>query len=294
MTTPNFSWDVGFQLATNRNRVLDLAGASFVPLPISGGTNGLTVQGIAIEGEPLGVFYGFDFVRCGRGVVTAGVDVDNTAGHCQGAPAGALYIDGGGYPQVDNDNRIIGNPESDWTGSLRTGFNYRRLSFSGLLDIRAGGKAYNGTRGAMDHFGTSEQSQVYRDGGTYVFGDTYFEDQAVAGPGAGTGVPLDELWFTDGGSIFNGADGQFLEPGGFVKLREISVGYTFDQPWVSRMFGFDNIEVRVAGRNLHTWTDYTGIDPETSLLGAASVVQGVNYFNNPQSRSFIFSVTLNR
>jgi len=107
-------------------------------------------------------------------------------------------------------------------------------------------------------------------------------------------VPLNEDWFTDAGGIFNGADVQFLEPAGFMKLREISVGYLFDQPWVNRILGFNTIEVRVAGRNLHTWTDYSGIDPETSLLGGASPVQGVNYFNDPQSRSFVFSVTLNR
>ncbi len=44
VVTRDFSWDVGFQFATNRNRVLDLAGVQFVPLPISGGTNGLTIQ----------------------------------------------------------------------------------------------------------------------------------------------------------------------------------------------------------------------------------------------------------
>ncbi len=107
-------------------------------------------------------------------------------------------------------------------------------------------------------------------------------------------MPLGEAWFTGAGGIFNGPDIQWLENGGFVKLREISVGYTFNQPWVGRTLGFTSIEVRAAGRNLHTWTDYTGIDPETSLLGGASPVQGINYFNNPQSRSFVFSVTLNR
>jgi hypothetical protein len=54
------------------------------------------------------------------------------------------------------------------------------------------------------------------------------------------------------------------------------------------------MEVRVAGRNLHTWTGYSGIDPETSVLGSASALRGVDYFNNPQTRSWIFSLTLNR
>jgi hypothetical protein len=50
----------------------------------------------------------------------------------------------------------------------------------------------------------------------------------------------------------------------------------------------------VAGRNLHTWTDYTGIDPESNLGGAAVLIQGIDYFNNPQTRSFVISLGLNR
>ena len=54
------------------------------------------------------------------------------------------------------------------------------------------------------------------------------------------------------------------------------------------------MEIRVAGRNLHTRTGYSGIDPETSVLGSASALRGVDYFNNPQTRSWVFSLTLNR
>jgi TonB-linked SusC/RagA family outer membrane protein len=295
VTTRNFAWDVGFQVATNRNRVTDLAGVQFVPLPISGGTNGLGIQGVAIEGQPLGVYYADDFVRCGRGLSFEGVDIDNTAGHCQGAPADALYIAADGYPQIDvGGTYIVGDPEPDWTGAVRTSFRVNKFSIGGLLDIRQGGDAHNGTKGALHHFGTSRESQVNRDGGNFVFGETFYDHEAVSGPGVGTGVPLGENWYAGSGGIFNGATSQFVEDGSFVKLREVSLGYTFDQPWVSRVLGFSSMELRVAGRNLHTWTNYTGVDPETSLLGAASPLRGVDYFNNPQSRSYVFSLTLNR
>ncbi|HET9463967.1 MAG TPA: SusC/RagA family TonB-linked outer membrane protein, partial [Gemmatimonadales bacterium] len=295
VTTRNFAWDLGFQVATNRNRVTDLAGVQFVPLPISGGTNGLGIQGVAIEGQPLGVYYADDFVRCGRGLSFGGVDLDNTAGHCQGAPTGALYIAADGYPQIDvGGTYIIGDPQPDWTGAVRTSFRVNKFSIGGLLDIRQGGDAHNGTKGALHHFGTSKESQVNRDGGTFVVGETYYDHETVSGPGAGTAVPLGENWYAGSGGIFNGATSQFVEDGSFVKLREVSLGYTFDQPWVSRVLGFSSMELRVAGRNLHTWTNYTGVDPETSLLGAASPLRGVDYFNNPQSRSYVFSLTLNR
>jgi TonB-linked SusC/RagA family outer membrane protein len=295
ITTRNFSWDVGVQWAQNRSRVTDLAGVQFAPFPFSGGTNGLGVQGVAVQGQPLGVYYGSDYVRCGRGLVLNGVAIDNTAGECQGAPSGALYIDATGYPQLDAAGTyVLADPNPKWTGALRTSVRVRKFSLGGLLDIRHGGKAYNGTRGALDHFGRTLESQTFRDGGNYVFGQNYFQGQQVAGPGAGTPVPLGEAWFTGPGGIFNGPVSGFIEDAGFVKLREISLGYTFDQAWVSRILGFGSIDLRVAGRNLVTWTKYTGVDPETSLLGSASAVRGIDYFNNPQGRSYVFSVTLNR
>ena len=295
ITTRDFAWDVGVQWAQNRSRVTDLAGVQFAPFPLSGGTNGLGVQGVAVQGQPLGVYYGSDYVRCGRGLVVNNIDLDNTAGECQGAPAGALYIDATGYPQLDAAGTyVLADPNPKWTGSLRTSMRVRKFSIGGLLDIRHGGKAYNGTRGALDHFGRTLESQTFRDGGNYIFGQTYFQGQQTAGPGAGTPVPLGEAWFTGPGGIFNGPVSAFVEDAGFVKLREISVGYTFDQPWVSRVLGFGSIDLRVAGRNLVTWTKYTGVDPETSLLGSATAVRGIDYFNNPQGRSYVFSVTLNR
>lgn len=295
VTTRDFSWELGAQWADNKSLVTDLAGVQFAPFPFSGGSNGLGVQGVAIEGQRIGVFYGTDYVRCGRGLVINDVNIDQTPGQCLGAPTGALYIDGTGYPQLDaSNNYIVGDPNPDWTGSLRTAFRYKKISLTGLLDIRHGGQNYNGTRGAMDHFGTSKESQTFRDGGNFVFGQSYFQGQQVAGPGAGMAVPLGEAWFTGPGGTFNGPVSAFIEDAGFVKLREISVGYTLDAPWVNRLLGFSSVDLRVSGRNLVTWTDYTGIDPETSLLGSATSVRGIDYFNDPQTRSFVFSLTLNR
>jgi hypothetical protein len=130
-----------------------------------------------------------------------------------------------------------------------------------------------------------------------VFGQSYFPEHTTgpaAGPGYGLAVPLDESWWTGAGGVFSGVATPFIEDGGFVKLREVSLAYTFDEPWVSRSLGFSSIELRVAGRNLMSWNNYDGVDPETAILGAASPVRGIDYFNNPQTRSWVFSITLNR
>ena len=56
----------------------------------------------------------------------------------------------------------------------------------------------------------------------------------------------------------------------------------------------NNLDVRIAGRNLKTWTKYSGLDPETSLGGSINRVTGVDYFNLPQTRSIVLTVGLNR
>ena len=61
-----------------------------------------------------------------------------------------------------------------------------------------------------------------------------------------------------------------------------------------RRFGLSSIDLRVAGRNLHTWSSYSGLDPETNLAGASALLQGYDFFNMPQTRSIVVSVGLNR
>jgi hypothetical protein len=79
-----------------------------------------------------------------------------------------------------------------------------------------------------------------------------------------------------------------------VKLRELSVQYTLGQRWVRSSTGFSSIDLRLAGRNLATWTDYRGLDPESNLGGAEYLTQGIDFFNSPQTRSFVIAATLNR
>jgi hypothetical protein len=120
----------------------------------------------------------------------------------------------------------------------------------------------------------------------------------VVGPGAGQKIPIGENWFRTSGLAacpFTSMDEPCVENGGYVKLRELSVAYTFDGPWVARYLGLTNLDVRVSGRNLKTWTKYTGLDPETNLGGATARSFGGNdYFNLPLTRSFVFTVGLNR
>jgi len=164
---------------------------------------------------------------------------------------------------------------------------------------------WNGTKGALWSYGTHGDTQQRATcdasdvctGNLKTFGQGGWFDGPVVGPGANTAVPIGQNWYRDGSAPcpFTGTnDEPCMEDAGFVKLREITVAYTFDQQWVGRVLGISSFDVRVTGRNLVTWTKYTGYDPESNLTGAATDARGADYFNMPQSRSFIIGVTLNK
>ena len=303
IATTDFQWEIGGQWAQNRSEVLELRGSDFVALD---GVNTITPYAVAKKGEPIGVFYDFGVVRCGispngMDATIAGVDL---AAACAGAPKGALYIGADGFPVADPNQRVVGDPNPDWTASLRSSMRWRQWQLSGLLDFRHGGVVYNGTKGALLSYGThgdTEQRAAWDPvtetyvGNEKVFGRDILPG-AVVGPGANLAVPIGANWYRDGLAPcpFSNVSELCMEDGSYVKLREISIGYTMTQAWVSRLAGLSSIDVRVAGRNLHTWTDYTGYDPETNLGGAVQKTRGMDYFNMPQTRSFVLSLSLNR
>jgi hypothetical protein len=122
----------------------------------------------------------------------------------------------------------------------------------------------------------------------------------VAGPGAGVAglkTPQDwENWMSivgEGGG-FSGPSEQFMEDGSFAKLRELSLTLSLDQPFLKRLTGFGSADIRIAGRNLKTWTNYRGFDPEVNNAGSEFLTQGLDWFANPHTRSFVLSFSLNR
>lgn len=285
VTTPSLTWTVGAQYARNKNKVTDLRGAE--EFYLGGSFNG----GIK-DGYAHGVFIDWDFARCryGSDNVVDGFDV-NAFCTTNNAPAGAMYIGDDGYPIFDPTPHVVGDPNPDWTGSLSSSLNlWSKWNLSALVDYRSGGQIFNGTKGALLAFGAHKTSEIR--GEQRTFGTDWLPGP-VTGPGAGKAVVLDEnTWFGNLGNWFVGPGSQFIEDGTFLKLREVSVSYSLTAPFVQRA-GFSTVDIRLAGRNLFTQTDYTGIDPESNLGGATSS-RGNEYFNNPQSRSWVVSFAFNR
>jgi len=312
VVTRDVSWDVGLQWSKNKSRVLSIANnVSYVGTDPAGATAEF-VQWVAIPGEEYGVLRSQGYIRCG--ISPAGTLGSNAGGDvlgqaCAGAPKGALYIDDGtfgtpGLPVDDPTLRVMANPNPNWLGSARTSVRWKKLTVSGLIDVKNGGQVWNGTKGALLSYGTAKETETrcvvtggVCVGNEHVIGtDALYglPAQPVVGPGAGTPVAIGQAYYTGLAACpFSGIDDGCIENGGYVKFRELSLGWTVDYPWVQKSLGLSSIDVRVAGRNLHTWSSYSGYDPEANLGGNISA-RSADYFNSPQTRSFVFSVTLNR
>ncbi|HEY7684974.1 MAG TPA: SusC/RagA family TonB-linked outer membrane protein [Gemmatimonadales bacterium] len=322
---PGFSLDFGANWGLNRNKVTSLGATQrqldgLDPMPtaencgpearlsrcqigIGSSFSGQTTH--AQVGYPLGVWRSTDFARCGRGLTTvsfAGSSHDVGAA-CAGAPDGALYIAANGFPIVDPTARAIGNPWPDWTAGFSVTANVRGVQISAFMEHRQGGDVLNMTRASMFQYGTHKDTEIR--GELRTFGDDMLcHNQTcdvlngpVVGPGAGTAVLIGEGWFSGGalGSGQGATGGPIsgrLEDGTFTRLREISVSYSFRGAWVGKLAGMRQVDVKVSGRNLKLWTDYSGFDPEVNLGGAQNANRGIDWFNAPLARAWVFQVTL--
>jgi hypothetical protein len=305
LSRKDVSWDIGVNWGRNRSKLVKLEGAEFLAVP------GAFIGNVFMVGQPLGVIRSEGFVRCGISPDGA-VDGLSLATVCAGKPTGALYIDDGnhcndaGMPCEDTQLRILGDPNPKWTGGLNSSLKFHRISLGTQLDVRHGGKVWNGTKSALYSYGTHKDTESRAvctgtsaatcTGNLKTFGSSDWYPGDVAGPGAGKAVPIGQNWYRNGLApcAFTGIDEPCLEDGGFVKLREISAAYNFSAGVVRRTFGVSSMDLRLAARNLHTWTKYTGLDPETDVAQANARVLGADYFNLPMTRSFVITMTFNR
>ena len=81
----------------------------------------------------------------------------------------------------------------------------------------------------------------------------------------------------------------FIEKGSFVKLREISLSYLA----TPKILGLKNVRVLLAGRNLLSFDNYSGYDPEVNSAGQSNAVRGFDFVEVPIPRQYSIGVTAN-
>jgi TonB-dependent starch-binding outer membrane protein SusC len=92
---------------------------------------------------------------------------------------------------------------------------------------------------------------------------------------------------------YNASEAPYVEDAGFVKLREVTLGYQVPSRLTQTMLGGRARDVRLelSGRNLVTWTDYTGLDPEVSNFGNQALGRFQDVTPYPPARQVFFSIT---
>ncbi|MEE9464304.1 MAG: hypothetical protein V3W14_01855, partial [Candidatus Neomarinimicrobiota bacterium] len=144
--------------------------------------------------------------------------------------------------------------------------------------------------GQLYRYGVHEITEMREE--EHTLDEMFRHGEKAVGPGEGVAFPMDEKWFRSPGLGGYGGDRWiFIEDAGYIKLREVAVTYNLGGDFI-RNLGLSNISVRLSGRNIKTWTDYTGYDPDTNRSQATNS-RGVDYFNSPQTRMWSMTLRVN-
>jgi TonB-linked SusC/RagA family outer membrane protein len=280
--TSSFEWETVINFTKNNNKVTDLApGVANISL---GGFTGTDIR--AVKGYSYGSIFGSDFIRDSQGRIV--IDDVPTIG----ADPNPNY----GYPVYEpSANQVsLGSTLPDWTMGFTNSFRFKGIELSMLIDVKKGGKMWDGTRGVMNYFGTGAETGD-RDK-NYVFdgvlGHTNGTDPATGdfivvsnGTPNTINVKRDENWYTGNGGGFDGPASQYVEDASWVRLKELSLSYALRSKLVDKTKILKGLSIFVSGRNLWLLTPYKGIDPETNLYGSANT-QGLDYFNMPSTKTY--------
>ncbi len=229
----NFNWSLFASI--NRNKNLVTASSQVSPITL-GSASG--APAVILAGYPVGSFFGNFFVR---------------------DASGNIALDAGGRPIAANSTgttlarKVIGNPNPDWIVSFNNTIEYKKLSFSFLLDGALGQDVFNADRRTRQGVGIGD----------------YAEREAKGQ------LPRGYIW-----SIYATEEWR-IEKGTFVKLREVSLSY----PLGGLGKFVKSTTISITGRNLISWDTYDGYDPETNAGGNSAVLRGIDFGNIPNPKT---------
>ena len=298
LDTENMSWNVRLNLDRTRSNITELDRPAF--------RSGFFYYR---DGEVFGAFYGAKWVTgceelpsgsdCGQfqmnddGLMVWTGGTEDTAGSAnslwgtdsQGQTGDDLYqwgmpIRAWGECETQRqgdpgckDFLYLGNTEPAFNLSFQSNFRWKDLSIYALFDGDRGAKIYNRTR-------------------QWAYRENRSGDQDQAGKEDGLKKPVayyQRLYNT------NAMNGWFVEKGDFVKLRELSVRYSLNPEWLDAIFRgrVTGADINLIGRNLITFTDYTGYDPEVANgNGGSDVIGRIDSYQYPNFRTITASLQL--
>jgi iron complex outermembrane receptor protein len=263
IATTNLKWDVGFNIATNRNEVVALDGANDNDPDFkgyeTGGISGGVGNNIQINrvGESVNAFYVYKHKLDANGApLLDGID-HNEDGSINLAD---MYedIDGNGTVN-DRDRRAYRSPAPKFLLGLTSNLSYRNFDLNFTLRANLGQYVYNNI--------ASDGAYLNR------INDIKPNNLVTSVLEAPFKTPQ---YFSD----------YYVEKGSFLRMDNMTLGYTFNKP-----ADFARVRVYGTAQNLFLLTEYSGLDPEVTT-GGGTPSFGIDNNVYPRSRTFLLGVTI--
>jgi TonB-linked SusC/RagA family outer membrane protein len=281
----SFTWSSDFNISFNRNKVLGLSENQENLLSTVGWENSFNTVPLymATLNGPASVFFGYlsdglyqveDF-DVSNGTYTLKLDrPTNGMARYRVQPGDIRYKDTNRDGVVDDKDRVvIGQVLPKHIGGFNNNFTYKGFNLNVFFQWSFGNQIYNANRvmfegnasnkASLNQFATyndrwtfeNQDSQIYRTGG---FGPTgYYSDY-------------------------------YLEDGSFLRLKTVALSYSLPSKLL-KSIAVKSLTASVSAQNLHTWTNYSGMDPEVSVRNSA-LTQGFDYSAYPRARTMTFSL----
>ncbi|WP_054851681.1 SusC/RagA family TonB-linked outer membrane protein [Olleya sp. ITB9] len=271
--TENFSWDVNLNWAKNKSLVVELTDG-IDNLQLASLQGGVSIN--ATPGQPYGTIRGTDFVY-----------------HENGQP----IVGANGYYERTSNNEIIGDINPEWTAGLNNSINYKNFNLSFLIDMQKGGDVfsldtwYGYATGLYDiTAGSNDLGNPVRNPVTSGADSGGIILPGVQADGTPNTVRADASTYANPWGYARATNSQHVYDAGFIKLREASLTYSFNDDMLSRL-PFTGASISLIGRNL--WiidknTPYA--DPEAGL--SSGNIQGYQSGSYPTIREIGASLKL--
>ena len=305
----DFTWRTGITISFNKNKITKLYTET---AGLSGKVDQSQTLTYSTVGQPVGQYYGYKVVgmfkeesdfyqrdadgnflldKNGNRLSVALPENQHIAKD-EVWVGDYIFEDLNGDGVIDEQDRTyLGNPEPKFSYGFNNTFTYKGFDMNIFINGVYGNKLVNLFR--QDFTNPMRNSNLLKEATGIAHVELIDPAQPeeiwnvrVSNPESATVQRLN----TADGNDNNRMSSRFVEDGSYLRIKNISLGYTFPQKW-TRKWHIENLRIYMNIQNAFTFTKYKGYDPEVGAYNYDVLLRGVDYARYPSQR--IYTVGLN-